>query len=107
VEAAAACAAVDENVIDSSSSHLPCKMGAGSSVSLKKAINNDDVAGQLFDEIDGNHDGQLTIVEVRAKSRARKKPCAQKAMPAQDHKAGCVSTTHAIARSNDPFRTAL
>jgi hypothetical protein len=101
VEAAAACAAVDENVIDSSSSHLPCKMGAGSSVSLKKAINNDDVAGQLFDEIDGNHDGQLTIVEVRAKSRVRK------AMPAQDHKAGCVSTTHAIARSNDPFRTAL
>ena len=71
MEAAAACAAVDENVIDSSSSHLPCKMGAGSSVSLKKAINNDDVAGQLFDEIDGNHDGQLTIVEVRAKSRVK------------------------------------
>ena len=41
-------------------------MGAGSSVSLKKAISNDDVAGKLFDEIDANNDGQLTIVEVSA-----------------------------------------
>ena len=34
-------------------------MGAGSSVSLKKAISNDDVAGNLFDDIDVNKDGKI------------------------------------------------
>lgn len=39
-------------------------MGAGSSVSLKKATSSEEAAGQLFDELDANSDGQLTIVEV-------------------------------------------
>ena len=39
-------------------------MGAGSSVSLKKATNSQEEAGKLFDDLDANHDGQLTIVEV-------------------------------------------